>query len=302
MCTGVPHVLAMVLSTCRRRLQGQRRLQLSNSSPALLSLRGIARGARFPGCCPAGIGRVGRAGRRAWPRSGPTLSPTWTPWATWRCATFAPAHDRHYAAWPPLPKQWIPSSTPSSEEMSNRRRYSSAFRQVGRSTDDRSPPAVSLLAHAHERTLCLMPSARSTTHVSATRVCARPPAQAIQRIAEEERATLFVPVSIAQFSVYEALAAQRLARIGCASCTLDAPRRCAAQRQAQVQRAVRQAGRRRAAVLLRHERGAARRPELQARNGRPEGFRPHSVCASTALPGALVRAGHVDAASNWDPE
>ena len=48
-------------------------------------------------------------------------------------------------------------------------------------------------------------------------------AQAIQRIATEEHATLFVPVSIAQFSVYEALAAQRLAKIGCASCTLDAP-------------------------------------------------------------------------------
>ena len=33
-----------------------------------------------------GIGRVGRAGRRAWRRSGPTLCPTWTLWATWRCA------------------------------------------------------------------------------------------------------------------------------------------------------------------------------------------------------------------------
>ena len=47
-------------------------------------------------------------------------------------------------------------------------------------------------------------------------------AQAIQRIAEEERASLFVPVSIAQFSVYEALAAQRLAKSGCGVCTLDA--------------------------------------------------------------------------------
>ena len=48
-------------------------------------------------------------------------------------------------------------------------------------------------------------------------------AQAIQRIAEEQHATLFVPVSIAQYSVYEALAAQRLGKLGCAACTLDAP-------------------------------------------------------------------------------
>ena len=36
--------------------------------------------------------------------------------------------------------------------------------------------------------------------------------QAIVRIAAEERAKLFVPVSIAQYSVYEALAADLLAR------------------------------------------------------------------------------------------
>ena len=36
--------------------------------------------------------------------------------------------------------------------------------------------------------------------------------QAIGRIAAEERAKLFVPVSIAQFSVYEALAADLLSR------------------------------------------------------------------------------------------
>ncbi len=47
-------------------------------------------------------------------------------------------------------------------------------------------------------------------------------AQAIQAIAEEERVQLFVPVSIAQFSVYEALAAQRMAKLGCGVCTLDA--------------------------------------------------------------------------------
>jgi len=36
--------------------------------------------------------------------------------------------------------------------------------------------------------------------------------QAIGRIAAEENAKLFVPVSIAQYSVYEALAAELLAR------------------------------------------------------------------------------------------
>ena len=53
--------------------------------------------------------------------------------------------------------------------------------------------------------------------------CTLLPKQAIQQIAEEERARLFVPISIAQFSVYEALAAQRLAKSDdCSVCTLDA--------------------------------------------------------------------------------
>lgn len=44
--------------------------------------------------------------------------------------------------------------------------------------------------------------------------------QAIERIAREEGAKLFVPVSIAQYSVYEAIAAERLAqRLGVRSCT-----------------------------------------------------------------------------------
>ncbi len=48
--------------------------------------------------------------------------------------------------------------------------------------------------------------------------------QAIEKIAVEEKAKLFVPVSIAQYSVYEALAAQRLSRtLGIRYCTADAP-------------------------------------------------------------------------------
>jgi hypothetical protein len=47
--------------------------------------------------------------------------------------------------------------------------------------------------------------------------------QAVTTIAAEEGASLFVPVSIAQFSVYEALAAQLMGRImRCKSCTTDA--------------------------------------------------------------------------------
>lgn len=47
-------------------------------------------------------------------------------------------------------------------------------------------------------------------------------------IAAEEGAKLFVPVSIAQFSVYEALAARLMARaVGCAACTVQ-PDACAA--------------------------------------------------------------------------
>jgi carbamoylphosphate synthase large subunit len=48
--------------------------------------------------------------------------------------------------------------------------------------------------------------------------------QAMDRIAAEEKAKLFVPVSIAQYSVYEAMAAERLQRTqGVRYCTADAP-------------------------------------------------------------------------------
>lgn len=47
--------------------------------------------------------------------------------------------------------------------------------------------------------------------------------QAIESIAAEENAKLFVPVSIAQYSLYEALAAQRLReKVGIRYCTADA--------------------------------------------------------------------------------
>ncbi len=47
--------------------------------------------------------------------------------------------------------------------------------------------------------------------------------QAMERIAREEDAKLFVPVSIAQYSVYEAIAAERLAQtLGVRSCTASA--------------------------------------------------------------------------------
>lgn len=46
--------------------------------------------------------------------------------------------------------------------------------------------------------------------------------QAVTAIAAEEGAKLFVPVSIAQFSVYEALAARLMANaVGCAACTVE---------------------------------------------------------------------------------
>lgn len=48
--------------------------------------------------------------------------------------------------------------------------------------------------------------------------------QAMDRIAAEEKAKLFVPVSIAQYSVYEAMAAERLRKTqGVRYCTADAP-------------------------------------------------------------------------------
>jgi hypothetical protein len=55
--------------------------------------------------------------------------------------------------------------------------------------------------------------------------------QAIGRIAAEERAKLFVPVSIAQFSVYEALAADLLSRYSLCGSSTDCilmllPRTC----------------------------------------------------------------------------
>ncbi|KAK9831523.1 hypothetical protein WJX81_005430 [Elliptochloris bilobata] len=43
----------------------------------------------------------------------------------------------------------------------------------------------------------------------------------LRAIAVSEKASLFVPVSIAQFSVYEALAAELIKPLGCACCTLD---------------------------------------------------------------------------------
>ena len=46
--------------------------------------------------------------------------------------------------------------------------------------------------------------------------------QAIRKIAADENAKLWVPVSMAQYSVYEALAA-KLMPPGCKCCTLDAP-------------------------------------------------------------------------------
>lgn len=45
--------------------------------------------------------------------------------------------------------------------------------------------------------------------------------QAIKKVAAQENVQLWVPVSIAQYSVYEALAAELMPE-GCVSCTLDA--------------------------------------------------------------------------------